>query len=81
MAKHTYKPKVHGATVVSPRGQVVIPAAARKELQINSGDTLLVVGIPQENGLLLLKAEAIEDMLARMGEHMEFLQQLAEDYR
>jgi len=60
---------------------VVIPAAARKELEISSDDTLLVVGIPQENGLPMLKAEAVEQMLARMGEHLVFPQQLAKDYR
>ncbi len=36
-----HRPKVFGSTTVGPRGQVVIPANARKELDISSGDTLL----------------------------------------
>ena len=34
--------KFLGATTVGERGQIVIPAAARKALDITSGDKLLV---------------------------------------
>ena len=65
--------KLYGSTTVSLKGQVVIPATARKELGINSGDTLLVLNAPRMQGLVLLKAEAVEQILAWMSEHASSL--------
>jgi len=75
------KPKVFGSTVVSPRGQVVIPANARKELGIASGDTLLVCAPPHQQGLLLLKVDAVEQMLSMMSEQLTSFQKLIKDYK
>jgi AbrB family looped-hinge helix DNA binding protein len=36
--------KFYGSVTVSERGQVVIPAEARKDFNIHSGDKLLVFG-------------------------------------
>ena len=76
-----YKPKVFGSTVVSPRGQVVIPVNARRELGINSGDTLIVCGPPHGQGLLLLKVEAVEQMLGLMSEQLSNFEKLVKGYR
>jgi len=65
-----YRPKVFGSTVVSPRGQVVIPVNARRELGINSGDTLIVCGPLHGQGLSLFKVEAVEQMLGLMSEQL-----------
>lgn len=73
--------KVFGSMVVSPRGQVVIPANARKELDIGSGDTILACGIPHGQGLLLLKVDAVEQMLSTMSEQLANFGRLAQDYR
>jgi len=76
-----HKPKVFGSAVVSPRGQVVIPANARKELGINPGDTLLVCIPPHGQGLLLLKVDAIEQILSMMSEHLTSFKKLVKDYK
>ena len=76
-----YKPKVFGSTVVSPRGQVVIPVNARKELGINSGDTLIVCGAPHGQGLLLLKVEAVEQILSMMSEQLSNFEKLMKGYK
>ena len=55
--------KCLGSTTVGPRGQVVIPVNARKELDIDAGTTLLVFGGTHGQGLLLLKVDAIEQMM------------------
>ena len=73
--------KVYGSMVVSPRGQVVIPANARKELNIGSGDTLLACGIPHGEGLLLLKVDAVERILSVMSEQLDTIGKLVKDYR
>ena len=81
-AKETLRrPRVFGSAVVSPRGQVVIPVNARKELNIESGDTLLVCGPPHGHGLLLLKAEAVEQILSKLSEQLSNFEKLVKDFR
>ena len=76
-----HKFKVFGSMVVSPRGQVVIPANARKELKINTGDTLLACGAPHGEGIMLLKVEAVERILSVMSEQLDTIGKLVKDYR
>lgn len=73
--------KIFGSMVVSPRGQVVIPVNARKELNIGSGDTLLACGTPHGEGLLLLKVDAVERILSVMNEQLDSIGKLVKDYR
>lgn len=73
--------KLYGSTTVSLKGQVVIPANARKELGINSRDTLLVLNAPRMQGLVLLKAEAVEEILAWMSEHASSLAKELRSYK
>jgi AbrB family looped-hinge helix DNA binding protein len=75
----------HGATTVGERGQVVIPAQARRELEIEPGDKLLVFCHPFGSSLILTKTEALrstiqdwlgkwnalEELLAREGKENE----------
>lgn len=76
-----HRPKVFGSTVVSPRGQVVIPANARKELGIDSGDTLLVCGPRRGLGLLLLKVDAVEQLLSLLSEQLTSFEKLVKDHK
>jgi AbrB family looped-hinge helix DNA binding protein len=76
-----YRPRVFGSATVSPKGQVVIPANARKDLGIESGDTLLVCGPPHGEGLLLLKVDAVERILSAIGEQLTSFEKLVGDYR
>lgn len=50
-----------GAATVGDRGQVVIPADARKSVGINPGDKVLVIGHPTGAGLLLCKIDAMRE--------------------
>lgn len=54
-----------GASTVGERGQVVIPAEARRELAIATGDKILFFGHPKQAGLFLFKAEMINDLVSR----------------
>ncbi len=73
--------KVFGSTVVSPRGQAVIPSNARKELSITSGDTLLVCGSPHVQGLLFLKADTVEKMLSVISKQLIDLGEIVKEER
>ena len=48
---------IYGTVKVGDRGQVVIPAEARKDLNIKPGDLLLVVSGKNRRGIAMIKAE------------------------
>ena len=52
-----------------------------KELSIDAGDTLLVCGPPHGQGLLLLKVDAVEQMLSTLGEQLTNFEKLVRDYK
>lgn len=52
-----------GAVTVGERGQVVIPAEARKRLDIHTGDKLLVMGHPSREGLVFFKVDSVREFL------------------
>ena len=59
-------PRFYGATTIGERGQVVIPAEARKDLDLTHSTKLMVFsGGPIGEGLLLLKADTVSEMVAR----------------
>ncbi len=60
-----------GTVTVGERGQVVIPAEARRRLGINTGDKLLVVAHPPSNGIILCGLEAMRDFLSKFMEGLE----------
>jgi len=73
--------KCFGSATVGLKGQVVIPASARKELGINTGDTFLVFKFFRHQGLVLVKADAVEQMLSVMSERLSYIEKLLEDYK
>lgn len=65
-------PQFYGAVTVSERGQVVIPVQARRDLGIQIGEKLLVIGGPG-GGLWLLRADFIGELT---GQWLELIRQL-----
>jgi len=59
------EPTFYGAVTVSDRGQIVIPAKARKDLNIAEGEKLLVLSSPFE-GVILVKTSVLTDRMADM---------------
>jgi AbrB family looped-hinge helix DNA binding protein len=55
----------YGTATVGERGQIVIPAEARKSANILPGDKVLVVGHPP-NGLMILKMDAMKLFLSSL---------------
>lgn len=56
--------KCYGSTVMGERGQVVIPADAREELNIQPGEKLMVFGNPEKGIVFIFKSE----LMTRMAE-------------
>ena len=57
-------PKFYGSVTVGERGQVAIPAEARREMIIEPSTKLLAFGNPNRQVLFLVKAEFDTEMLA-----------------
>lgn len=64
------KDVMYGMATMGPRGQIVIPAEARKDLCIEPGDRLVVMG-KFGKVLSLMKTEDIEGMVSMMMDHVE----------
>lgn len=62
--------RFYGSITVSDRGQIVIPAEARRDFKIEVGDKLLVFG-DLEQGLALIKASTL---LEKKPELLAFLE-------
>ncbi|MGE5548971.1 MAG: AbrB/MazE/SpoVT family DNA-binding domain-containing protein [Bacteroidota bacterium] len=70
-------PNFYGAVTVGERGQVVIPQAARETLGIKPGDKILVLGGPMgQHGLMMIKAEAVSELLAKFTARVSSLERL-----
>jgi AbrB family looped-hinge helix DNA binding protein len=68
----------YGLATVGAKGQIVIPAKAREELCINTGDSLVVIGIKEHGMLGVCPVRAVEAMLATTVEHLDNLRQVIE---
>ena len=55
---------IFGVVTVGEKGQIVLPAAARKIFNISTGDRLLVLG-DETQGLALMREEAIFERLVK----------------
>ncbi len=73
--------KFFGSMTVGPKGQVVIPAGARKELSLDTGATLLVFETPFGEGLFLLKADALEQVLGMMCKQLAQFEQVLGEHK
>jgi AbrB family looped-hinge helix DNA binding protein len=66
----------YGSVTVSERGQIAIPAQARRDLGIEAGDKLLVLADP-EQGLALMTIDTLMRTLQGSSTLLEMIQQHA----
>jgi AbrB family looped-hinge helix DNA binding protein len=60
-----------GSVTVGERGQVVIPAEARKRYRIETGDKLLVLGTPHDKGIMICKIDDIRQFMTLFLENLD----------
>lgn len=63
--------KLYGTATVGSKGQVVIPADAREELNLQPGDRLYVVGAMHGSGVVFIKEEMLESLVEQLSAHVE----------
>ena len=64
-------PVFYGSTTVGERGQVVIPAEARRDMDITPSTKLLVMGGPHKNLLILAKAEYVTAFMTKVTDMLD----------
>lgn len=71
--------RLYGTATVGTKGQIVIPADAREELNIKPGDRMYVMNAMHGSGIVLLKEEMLESFVQQMTEHIESFRALTKD--
>ncbi len=66
----------YDTVTVGERGQVVIPARARKELGIKAKDKLIVLKAIGKAGIVLVPARQMSNLFDKMTEHLTKFKQL-----
>lgn len=65
----------HGSTTIGEKGQVVIPAEARKAMDIKKGEKLLVFGFGK-NALVFCKLSNLKKMASHLSERLDKIQDI-----
>lgn len=68
--------KLYGTATVGTKGQVVIPADAREELDIQTGDRLYVVGSCERKWVGFIKEEQLRELIDHITDNVENYKQL-----
>jgi AbrB family looped-hinge helix DNA binding protein len=63
--------KLYGTATVGTKGQIVIPADAREEMDISTGDRLYVIGSPKKGMAMLIKEDELDKFIEHMNFHIE----------
>ena len=58
--------KFYGSTVMGERGQVVIPAESREEIDIKAGEKLIVLGSKKRGFVILFKSDVMTKFASMM---------------
>ena len=70
-----HQKKLFGTATVGTKGQIVIPADAREELGIQSGDRLYVIGSKGASAVTFIKEEQLNEFIERLNINIENLKQ------
>jgi AbrB family looped-hinge helix DNA binding protein len=71
MVERKRETRLYGTVKVGDRGQVVIPAEARRELDIKPGDLLFVMAGRNRRGIAMVKADAMRELAEKIMQGLE----------
>jgi AbrB family looped-hinge helix DNA binding protein len=72
-------PVFYGSVTVGERGQVAIPAEARREQEIIPGDKLLAFGGPERKMLVFIKAESVTEFITGVTQIVSRVEHILKD--
>ena len=65
----------YGVVTVSDKGQIAIPIDVRRELDIKTGDRLIVIKRKDNAGIILLKTEKMDSLIEKIRDDDSFFAQ------
>ena len=65
----------YGVVTVSDKGQIAIPIDVRRELDIKTGDRLIVIKRKDNAGVILLKTEKMDSLIEKIRDDDSFFAQ------
>jgi len=71
MAKQKPDLRMFGLVKIGEKGQIVIPANARQELDMHAGDEIIVFGSSSKGVLGVIREEDFRSMLGQMRKRLE----------
>lgn len=74
---HVGLPRLYGATTMGERGQIVIPAEARRDLRMSPSSKLLVFGNPKGGGLLIMKVDDVGELVSQVNQIIKSIEGVA----
>lgn len=66
-----HQKRLYGTATIGTKGQIVIPAKAREELGLETGEELFVIGGGDKKVLVLLPSESIEEFIQHLNLQIE----------
>jgi looped-hinge helix DNA binding domain, AbrB family len=72
---------VYGVVTVSKKGQIAIPVDVRRDLEIRSGDKLMVLKRRDGAGITLIKLRAMDELIFKIQEDEDLFSKIEEDRR
>lgn len=76
--QHSLGDLFYGAVTIGERGQVVIPAEARKQSGLEPGEKLLVFRHPHIRGLVLARLDEVQELLVELQHWTELVSDITQ---
>lgn len=73
MGFHKNNIELAGTVTLGPKGQVVIPADVRERMQIEPGEKLVALYMPETKAIGFVTEESMQAIINRMGSHVDAL--------
>lgn len=72
------KPNFYGSTIISDKGQVVIPVEARNAMNLEKGEKLLVIGMHNDS-IMLMKLSSFQRMSEELAKRQKEIDKVIKD--
>lgn len=66
----------YGSSIIGERGQIVVPAEARRKYDMHPGDKVLVFGLHRGHGILVCKIDDLRKMFSTLQSSLENIESL-----
>ncbi|MDR2524194.1 MAG: AbrB/MazE/SpoVT family DNA-binding domain-containing protein [Candidatus Nomurabacteria bacterium] len=74
-----HKFRLYGVGTIGPKGQIVIPVEARREMNLNPGDKVVLAGLPHEKAITVVDEHTFERHMGMMRQKYHMMGEMLDD--